>query len=722
MLTRIQAQRLITRTATASPIERASVLRRLLEELPLDLWHELGPSVVAAVMTPPGTAGRASVIELMALVPVRASYDLLRAVAADPDDPDREVAERALTSEGPSRRPDPTRCGLTDTFQEGTDGAAKPGGPATRGADRRSGGIDVHDGRIESNVAPGETPVPTPGEQAPTAPVHPRLDAPARVRPGEEFTVTVGMRRDADADVVSSGALVLPPGDVEVLVALQFDPEAFLLLPSAAGPQAGPWPLRRTAADPFPSVELRLIARAGDDLVPERRFTAIFLRDGQFVGFASRAVVVAEAAGPRRLAAASPPAGATRLHLDTPLAEEAADLVVVVQPSADVGLGRLTFTAYSQHPEVTDQAESLTRAIVGESRLGPSPAQLGREIRLKVSTTGDELDLFSWLRGLGNRVFQSMPARIRDTVREAVSLGTRETPATILLLTEEPYVPWELAVDPAGWPSDVGGESPFLGAHAAVSRWLLKEAPPPSPRPVAGLELRDKALVTAQYDGVVGWSPLPFAAEEVDRLSTALAPGVTVVPPVLPSVLRLVDGAPAADLLHFALHGAFDPQGVQGGLVLLGPESAGIRRPQLLQENHVQGSRLPRGPFVYLNACQVATGGSEALGDYGGLAVAFLAAGARAVLAPLWNIEDETASRLADEFYRLSRSPAAVPAAEILRRFRARYTLTAVTEGTAHVDHTLVAFQLFGHPRLRLRTAPGGAGVADDAEKGSVHG
>ena len=94
------------------------------------------------------------------------------------------------------------------------------------------------------------------------------------------------------------------------------------------------------------------------------------------------------------------------------------------------------------------------------------------------------------------------------------------------------------------------------------------------------------------------------------------------------------------------------------------------------------------------------------LGDYGGLAWAFLAAGARAVVAPLWNVADETASEMAVELYETATGHEPVDVGEVLRRLRARYTLEAVREGRPGVDAALVSFQLFGHPRLRLRRLP----------------
>ena len=48
---------------------------------------------------------------------------------------------------------------------------------------------------------------------------------------------------------------------------------------------------------------------------------------------------------------------------------------------------------------------------------------------------------------------------------------------------------------------------------------------------------------------------------------------------------------------------------------------------------------MPRPMFVFLNACQVGAG-QRVLGDYAGLATAFLSAGAAGVVAALWNVHD----------------------------------------------------------------------------------
>ena len=84
----------------------------------------------------------------------------------------------------------------------------------------------------------------------------------------------------------------------------------------------------------------------------------------------------------------------------------------------------------------------------------------------------------------------------------------------------------------------------------------------------------------------------------------------------------------------------------------------------------VKGGSLTEAPLVFLNACQVGSG-QETLGDYAGLAESFLFAGASAVVAPLWSIDDGVASALAERFY--TRAFDGETVAEIVRAERAAF-------------------------------------------------
>ena len=113
----------------------------------------------------------------------------------------------------------------------------------------------------------------------------------------------------------------------------------------------------------------------------------------------------------------------------------------------------------------------------------------------------------------------------------------------------------------------------------------------------------------------------------------------------------------------------------------------------------VLGTPLHGRPFVFLNACQVAQG-DQLLGDQAGLAAAFLSAGASAVIAPLWSIDDQLARQIAARFY--ERALRGDPPAEIMRSERA-----AFLDDPATVSSTYMAYQYFGHPGLRLEVPDG---------------
>ena len=245
-------------------------------------------------------------------------------------------------------------------------------------------------------------------------------------------------------------------------------------------------------------------------------------------------------------------------------------------------------------------------------------------------------------------------------------------------------MPWELAlVEP---PLDAN-LPPFLSAQATVGRWVLGQRRPPLPPPMT-LTVRGLAAVSGVYE-LPGWQRLVAAeAEAADLVSVHHAAAVTAN---TADVLDLLRGAPAADVIHFAVHGSYDAAPGGDGLILVDGST--------LDPIVVLGTPLHGRPFVFLNACQVGQG-DQLLGDQAGLAAAFLSAGASAVIAPLWSIDDELARQLAARFY--ERALRGDPPAEIMRSERA-----AFLDDPATVSSTYMAYQFFGHPGLRLEVPDG---------------
>jgi hypothetical protein len=116
-----------------------------------------------------------------------------------------------------------------------------------------------------------------------------------------------------------------------------------------------------------------------------------------------------------------------------------------------------------------------------------------------------------------------------------------------------------------------GGRSPFLGAQVAIGRWPLPKEPPPPRRAPQSVTVRDRAVITGSYVGVVGAGQLPDAEEEAKRLLDAW-PGAKRIPATWREVIDCLKGDPPADVLHFALHGKFDQSGRQEGIFLIGKQ------------------------------------------------------------------------------------------------------------------------------------------------------
>lgn len=455
------------------------------------------------------------------------------------------------------------------------------------------------------------------------------------------------------------------------------------------------------------SATVELKAREGTKLPLDRRVAVHILHGGEPVGIHRRTIRVAQT--PDDLAAelvtTAPEVGAESSCL-SPL-KHPVDLVLVVE-HADTS-GRFLWSAYSG-------AETpLTLPLTAElsSELGEATASFATDNRRTIDVSDDPFATFLWLEGRGVDIADAMPAAVCDLLVRLIETS-RQTPATVLLLTEEVDVPWELAVlsttDEVGDERRVrgpGGSSPFLGSHVSIARWPLTSKPRrlfPPPR----VDVARHAIVAADYGDIAGsgWCSLPDAVAEAHDLASAFPPADRVRPRFA-DVIQLLEGDPPDEVLHLALHGQFDPTSTDDeGLVLVRQLVDGSFSPQYLQADHVKSRLMPRHPFVFLNACQ--TGAAKrVLGDYGGLAAAFVRAGASAVVAPLWNLDDDVARVVAGEFYTSVYGSGDLSAGEALRRIRSEYARDRFADGEWAPSPTRLAYQLFGHPQLRLARLAG---------------
>ncbi len=202
------------------------------------------------------------------------------------------------------------------------------------------------------------------------------------------------------------------------------------------------------------------------------------------------------------------------------------------------------------------------------------------------------------------------------------------------------------------------------GHYLMESYYFLSTPKPPTPKPVEVLGV-----------GGASYSPIPLAADITPGfggLFSALAPPrfsklirsaaeVTELASdggwdtrsltgdfATESVLKRLPLS-SFDVLHFALHSAIDrdfPD--RSGLVLT--SQSGDTEDDLLQAREIIGLKL-NADLVTLSACDGATGTPEGIAGTNSLVQAFLMAGARSVVASVWQADDTFTATLMRRFY-----------------------------------------------------------------------
>lgn len=512
-----------------------------------------------------------------------------------------------------------------------------------------------------------------PADRDPPRTAFARLECPEAVVAEREFDLVVGLAESPDSRVVAE-PLRRPSTSVgPYRITIQVVAEGMSL---ARPSQSWRLDLPVTAEDPYPYRTLHLKAGSQGEPVRATSVRAMFSIAGQPIGLAVRSVAIVREAA--LLASASPGTPqAPGVDLSLPGGQVAPDLTIRIERAESQASGRLLLQLLAADLSIDLPDAPLVIDI------GTSPERFLRTVVTAMTAAEGRTGIYQTLMGIGLTISDQLPEPFWQ-VFQAVGARVRGRAPMVLILSAEPYVPWELAVvDP---PLDPGSP-PFLCAQANVGRWVLGQRRPKLPPP-ASLSVGEMAVVSGVYDRP-GWARLVEAEAEADDLAGIYR--ATRVEARIRLVLDLLAGRPTADVIHFAVHGSYDPGGGEDGLILVD----GLALDPLT----VRGVRPHGAPFVFLNACQVGSG-SEVLGDYAGMAEAFLFAGASGVVAPLWSIDDRTSRQLAVGFY--ERAFAGGSPGETLRRERA-----AFRDAPETTSATYLAYQFFGHPALRLERRAG---------------
>jgi hypothetical protein len=294
---------------------------------------------------------------------------------------------------------------------------------------------------------------------------------------------------------------------------------------------------------------------------------------------------------------------------------------------------------------------------------------------------------YGHLLGAGWELWSKAPTNFVDLFWKLVDQG--KPLKTIAVVSEEPYIPWEL-MEPVRYVNSLPEYRDLpLGVEFTVARWTANDmvsAPQTLP-------LSRSRVVAPRYK-----EPLEHADEEV-KIVLKLVPGERIDPADF-AALDANLGAAKASLLHFACHGVANMEDDQGKRLV------GVQAIKLEGTNQVLDSRTVKGlksfrmffrqrPLVFLNACEVGQP-APSLNGIGGLASSFIDLGAAGVIAPLWSVDDEVAFKVATVLYEaLSTTP--VPTfAEVMRSVRAR-AYVGPEQGT----DSYAAYCFYGDPLAR---------------------
>lgn len=254
---------------------------------------------------------------------------------------------------------------------------------------------------------------------------------------------------------------------------------------------------------------------------------------------------------------------------------------------------------------------------------------------------------------------------------------------SILVQSEEPWIPWELC-KLFGADGDGGiAEGGFLCEEFEMTRWLI------GTKQYQELDMRVIGVV------VPADSDLPAAPAERDFMLGLASAGRTTKQIAAEAVaLRDAMASGKYDGLHFTGHGQFTTGESDRAALSL---DHGSLTPQDLT-GVVANLGRKRHPLVFLNACEAGRSGMSLVG-MGGWARGFLKAGAGAFIGPYWKVSDSSASAFAQAFYfELLENGATVGQA-------ARTARAAVRAAS---DPTWLAYTVYAHPQARAASLPAG--------------
>jgi Ternary complex associated domain 7/CHAT domain len=486
----------------------------------------------------------------------------------------------------------------------------------------------------------------------------PSLTAPDQVKSDESFDIFVGFSGDSDPELAPSGRMIfenIEPGD-ECLIVLIGDGVDF-------DRNSDQLPFRENA-------QVRFRCRPKPGFV-EAAVTAQYQHRQQIIGTAQRRIVIFRPGAHETPVPQDKIANPCRLELPSP--ERYVDLTVTITYSIN---GELQWRFTAPKPRI-ETKDPILKPLQGAKEFA---ADLIRELKSQEHTGELAANI---LETKGQEVFRLMPPEFMEALK-SVSDAIGRTP-TLLLLTNEAYIPWEIAY----LPQALDPAAPrFLAAQTQMGRWLNDQNVmlPPAVK----VDVRKLTAVASKYGLGTSQRELPEALAERDLLVKDWK--AAAIEAKKPDINSLFSGTMASGhLIHFAVHGISDPAANHQALLLADNSE--------IPASGMMGSfncgEEPRFVFVLLNACQVGTAGAS-LGQAAGFPGTLVKGGVLGFIAPLWEVDDKLAFNFAADFYKETFTEGK-PVGTVLQKQRMAYDRAGST--------TPLAYIYYGHPALRLTYA-----------------
>ena len=170
--------------------------------------------------------------------------------------------------------------------------------------------------------------------------------------------------------------------------------------------------------------------------------------------------------------------------------------------------GRLLWSFESPHVPLEEQ---------GTSSIGEDAGGFARTVISTIAAHEGHPSLPLGLRGIGLTIGEKVPPEMW-TAMTAVTEAVHPRRPSVLLLSEEAYVPWELAMMPTPIDDNVVG---VLGAQVPIGRWVLAVDRPKLPPPRL-VQVDGMVVISGRYEQP-GWSRLEAAEAEAAALGHRLS-------------------------------------------------------------------------------------------------------------------------------------------------------------------------------------------------------